>query len=568
MAEVYKSRGLAHYGDINPYQFPGKWERTEMFEDPDQTYNFYRDTLKDFSPEVPAQASDFARRNYQSQGRLTLYHTGTRSGLDPENPDLFLGFTDRDNRGHLLEPNGDEWKRQSWHRKAMFEPQFRDDADWSVPSQGIHPNTMYAQMRATQPWFQARFRNFDTSRTGWHNGGIIEIPHASLVDKSCAVSEKMDCKLIDMELKARQKKTTILSNNFQMGWRSGTDHKVKVAQYGKLYRGTPYMQHTSQLSYISPDQKLSDFLIENKGNAPKSTVIVMSAGTSNTAASEANKMRHLKGEEMAKHLMGLAGEPALEATIRGLRLSDDIMRVLGYVDQSAEFGGSRIMNKSGKAPYLCDDPERVRRLSELLHKEPANIQLQVSETIKRIYGGGLLPPSDRSKNAGMVVVNPKIIDFMSNKTRSMADPTINGENKNKRLAENSEKEKLEHLPMYVPKRRKDTKVTEMLHMGEVNKNHRDNIGETKIKSYKSLKEQVIENNRKSVESTQLMSDTFQGPSRKNNDTMPGAMKPNSTAIDHSMHERNTIDRHGGLMGGKYNMRDIDTDTMHSDINDI
>lgn len=568
MAEVHKARGLAHYGDINPYQFSGKWERTEMFEDPHQTYNFYRDTLKDFSPEVPAQASDFARRSYENQGRLTLRHTGTRSGLDPENPDLFLGFTDRDNRGHLLEPNGDEWKRQSWHRKAMFEPQFRDDSDWSVPSQGIHPNTMYAQIRATQPWLQSRFRNFETSRTGWHNGGPVEIPHASLVDKSCGVSEKMNCKMIDTELRARQHKTTLLSNNFNMGWRSGTDHKVKVAQYGKIYRGTPMMEHTSQLSYISPDQKLSNFLLENKGNAPKSTVVIMSAATSNTAASEANKMRHLKGDKMAKHLMGLAGEPALEATVRGLRLSDDIMRVLGYVHTSAEFGGSWVLDKAGKTPDPHDDPERIRRLTKLLHKEPANIQLQVSETIKRIYGGGLLPPSDRAKNAGMAIVNPKIIDFMANQSRSMADPTINGENKNKRLAEGSEKELIEKLPMYVPRKKKSAKITEMLHLGEVNKNHRDHVNESKIKSYKSLKEQVVQNNRQAAESTQLMSDTSRGPPRKTNDNMPGATTTDSTSVDHSMHERGTIDRRGGLMGGKYNVREMDTDTFQGGLNNI
>lgn len=570
MARVFKSRGLAHYGDINHYQFPGKWERTEMFEDPEQTYNFHRNTLRDFSPDVAANASDFARRDYQNEGRLTLRHTGTRSGFDPENPDLFLGFMDRDPRGHLLEPNGEEWKRQSWHRKAMFEPQFKNDADWSVPGQGVHPNTKYAEMRATQPWFKARFKNFETSRTGWHNGGIIEIPHASNVDKVCAQSEKMDCKLIHAELKARQRKTTILSNNFQMGWRSSTDHKFKVAKYGKVYKSTPHMDHITQVDYVSPDHKLSDFVLKNESNTPRSTIIVMSAATSKSAASEAQKMRHLKGEEMAKHLMGIAGEPALESIVRGLRLSDDIMRVLGYVDQSAEFGGSRVLNKSGKTPYLQDDPERIRRLSELLHKEPANIKLQVSETIKRIYGGGLLPPADRSKNANesVVVVNPKLVEFLSNETRKSQLLSEDGEDKNRRQAEGSEKEKLETMSMYVPKKRKDRNITEMLHMGEVNKNHRENANEMKIKSYKSMKEQIIENNRKSVEATQLMGKTSRNMSRKTNDTMNKVADAYSTEQDISMREHEPMERLIAPMGGKYNMRQMETDTFRHDINEM
>lgn len=565
MAEVYKSRGLDHYGDINHNQFPGKWERTEMFEDPAQTDDFMRNTLRDFSPEVAAHASDFARRGYQSGGRLSLFHTGTRSGISPENPDLFLGFTDRDPRGHLLEPNGDEWKRQSWHRKKMFQPQFRDDSDWSVPSQGVHPNTKYAQIRATQPWLKARFRNFETSRTGWHNGGIIEIPHASLVDKSCAQTEKMDCRLIDTELKARQHKTSLLSNNFQMGWRSRPGHRFKVAQYGKLYKSTPHMNHVSQIDYISEDRKLSDFVLENPLNAPKSTIILMSAATSKSAASEAQKMRHLKGEEMAKHLAGISGEPALEATIRGLRLSDDIMRILGYVENSDKFGQSKARQKLGKGLNPSDDPEKIRQLAELLHKEPANIQLQLN---KIIHGSGLHPTKDRFKNAQNTIVNPKIIGFMSNNTRSAPDPEINGENRNKRLAESSEKEKLEKMPMYVPKRRKDTKITEMLHNGDINKNHRENTNELGIKSYKSLKEKAIAKNRELAQSTQLFNDTSRNMLYKTNNTLNKVADTNSTEQDIGGREHMPFTRHGGKMGGKYTRREMDTDTYRCGMDNI
>lgn len=567
MANVYKSRSQSGYGDINPYQFPGKWESTNLYEDPNQVENFYRNTLKDFSPDVPAQSSDAPRRDYLNNARLTLRHTGTMSGLDPENPDLFLGFTDRDPRGYLLEPNGEEWKRQSWARKEMFEPQFKNDADWSVPSQGVHPNTKYAQMRATLPWFKSRFRNFETSKTGWHNGGVIEIPHASNVDKVCAQTEKLDCILADMELKSRQHKTTLLSNNFNMGYRITPSHKFKVAEYGKLYRATPMMDHVSQLTYISPDQKLSQFLIDNPGSAPKANIVIMSAHTSNSAAAEARKMRHLKGEEMAKHLMGIAGEPALEGIIRGLRLSDDIMKVLGYVEHTGKFSESMRV-KRGKTAEHADDPEKIRRLTELLHAEPANVKLQISETIKRIQRGGLTPAIDTVKTANSSIVNPKIIEFMTNNTRSNPDPEINGENNNRRLADETRKRSIEHMPMYVPKRRKDAKVTEMMHLGEVHKDHRPNSNDMKVVSYKTLKEGVIENNRKSADSSQNMINGKSSLAYKHNDTHHEGITSNDISVDHSMFEHKTIDRRARSPGGKYTLREMDQDTLQYDINDM
>ncbi len=75
-------------GSLMPESFYlKKMETTCIYEDPDQLENFYRQSLKDISPDKPFFESDQPRYNNFSQDRLNLRHYGKRVETLPYLPD-------------------------------------------------------------------------------------------------------------------------------------------------------------------------------------------------------------------------------------------------------------------------------------------------------------------------------------------------------------------------------------------------------------------------------------------------------------------------------------------------
>jgi len=561
-SEFFNSSRLgAHFGDIGFDQFPEKYEVTPIFEDDNQMEHMWRNTLKDFTPDLPLHSSDFARRSYDGHGRLTLRHTGTRSGLDPENPDLFLGFTDRDPRGHLLEPNGEEWKRYHWHRKGMFEPGFKDDSDYSVPSAGIHPNTMYPAMRRTQDWAKARLKIFSTAKDGWQHGGRVEIPHASLVNRVESGDENMSADLIHLNPEFRRHRSTVLSNNFISGYRSTTDHEFDVASYGKLFRGTPLMDHQSQVSYVNPDHALSAMALDEGQQVPRLIVALMAAQVSDNRAN-----RQLSGEQIAPHLGGLQSSPALEATNRGFRLSDDIRQLLGYVAyEMKQFGDARhgMAGGSGLAPG--QDLVALKRLSQLLHSQPAHVKLGINRLVEQAYAaakGAGVPRGDLVGLKRESMVNPKIVEFMVQQTRTGKGPEEG--NLREGIAQPTSTHQIEGLEMYVSTGKGPERGN--LLEGLVEENQRENItSNLEIPQYGQMIQHNVLKNKRMAESDVIMGNTDHALMRRLNHQSPGIHLP--TDQDTLVREFGVKDRMGGHMGTKYMRRYMDTDTMHGDLSE-
>ena len=154
---------MSAYGAIDENMVARNYETTALYEDPFQYEDSMRHELSDFTPDQATLESDMPRREYQSTSRIHLRESGSR-GDNPEHPEIFIGFTDRDPRGIATDPDFKQMANQSWGRRRLKEAGMYNDDDLSVPSQGIHPNKMRWQIRQSQNQLKKRWKIFSTSK--------------------------------------------------------------------------------------------------------------------------------------------------------------------------------------------------------------------------------------------------------------------------------------------------------------------------------------------------------------------------------------------------------------------
>jgi hypothetical protein len=562
--------------------FPEKLENTPIYEDPDMMNNEFRATLKDTSPEAPTFAYEQPRRNTFARSHLNLRDGGVfGSTTDPyANEDYDLNFHDHDPRGYLTEQPWNEYRRQIESRLRMAD--FRDDGDYSTTGGGVHPNTLYTSIRNAQNWTKARLKIFDTSYENRHAGGVGIYPHISNVFKSSrenavgsrGVDEEDDMSMTFEDPEIRQRLTMHLSNVVHGGsrmWRSETttDHKVKVAAYGKLYSQRGFIPHESQLRILEEDTPWSR--MEGSRNAPKNLVKLMATAlegesdlSPGTAAQSARLMYHNAagaghGEEQ---FQGVRGQEA-EMGNRSMMLTRDIMALLGFVEQDIKFLESRASDPGKQGKQARRALADLYKMAEVLHATPANVKLEMRNELLLRSGGFGLTPGDGSggrKTRDQVIVNPKIVKHMDMMVRRMEKPNGDG-TANRRDAEGDAENALNkrnHLngPLFV---RKATNRSEE----NIDFNRRAaESGEAKYKShtegktvkYNNLKKmaQRVERNKRLGTSAHDYQDTEQAPVYKNKNVGDVDMHELMihAVIDNDFGENQALTRHGGRMGTK------------------
>lgn len=580
MANVWKPGAGTNFGTMTWSMFPDKLEKTEIYEDPYQVEYEHRNTLKDFSSDPISFSQDLPRRSYDGYGRLTLRHTGTRSGIDPENPDLFLEFTDKDYRGHLTEIPWDEGRRHARHRKKFVEQGLYNDEDWSVPSSGLHPHTIYPKLRRAQHWTKSRKKIFSTGKDGWQHGAAVPKPHQSHVNKYQGDVENMNHDLIHQSPENRSHRTTLLSNRFHSGWRGTTDHEFKVAQYGKIFKKTPYMKHRHQTEYVRPDH--SEPELPETYHVPKHLVILMNALTRETAEGAMRKKRQKATGDIADPLLaGLSGSDALEATVRGQRIagSYDITKLLGYIQYDMDFNDSTMgwdFRKSA-TPGAVD---RVRKLVKLVHSMPPHARLELhNRLLEQAYGAGskLRPSGKIREQRNEIIINPKIIEFMDNATRTAKPVSDTDIKKNKRqTVHDSEKimgtEGLENIPFFVMKSKKPASHSNKQknkRQGKTESSGFVDIKEYSVKSYKNVIAKAhIEKNRYNTSPDIQFDDTEESQNRKNRNKPHEIANTQSTSQDTRINEFGIAERLKAPMGSKYMRRQMVTDVSQAELAEV
>jgi len=565
--------------------FPEKTEATDIDEDPEQLYNHGRDTLKDWGPDTTNLfAHEEVRRNNFSRDRLELRSGGARVNTDPwQNEDYDTQFHDRDPRGWSTEQPWSEYRR---HLEAQLRRiDFKDDGDYSVPSQGIHPNTMYKNIKSGFNWVKSRLKIFSTSKDGWHNGGIGKYKwyHTSSAEKVDFedTGVNIDQRYLDADL--RTNPTSNLSNHLHGGSKklrvnTTTDHKVQVSAYMKLFRNRGLIPHESQMRIIEDDTRWGK--LSTIGDiTPKNVTKLMSSQVNgedrmaSTAASQNRFFAALYGEKEK-----FAAAPGDEMENRQRKITTEVMSLLGFTEEDIKFLESYEGNNKRHAELLLGD---IKRLTEVIHRTPANIKLQMrDELLMQNVGGGLLPADATATRRARdnVILNPKIIQFMDQHVRKTANPGDNDENRRDTIGDGENKLNgvFSNSPMYVFKSRaQDTDNIDFnRRMAQRGKGKFTSIEDTKTHSFKQIAataQQISKNRRTGGLQLQWLPDTVKAQVAKSlniGETRTNVADIDTTSIDNEFGDNMSITRHGGMMGSKHMMRGMDRENFEDEMAEV
>lgn len=214
-----------------------KLEQTHMYEREDLLDDHYRDTLKDRTPDAPALAQDLRRetQNVVRSEVLNLRHSGARTSAEPIHPDLFLGFTERDERGyHTSGPDLRNVNRQSRARTKFKDLRNDVSSDWTIPESHRSELKVIRDIRSTIAPSKQRLKIFTTSKDSRSTrGGTYQGQQRSGVVKTTCDGVILD--LNDAtETHQRSDNTKLKGDTIKVGYRQTGDHIFKVAQYSIL----------------------------------------------------------------------------------------------------------------------------------------------------------------------------------------------------------------------------------------------------------------------------------------------------------------------------------------------
>lgn len=579
--ELYlgSKRGRPIMNNMTWEQFPQKFESTSIIEDSpfEQLNDDRRNTLKDYSPEsntlFPYEAP---RRNTYARSHINLRDGGIfGSTTDPwansgqNGGDGFdISFHDADPRGWSTEQPWKEYRRLA---EVQYQnTDFKDDGDYSETSGAIHPNTLYKSIRGAQNWVKARLKIFSEEWESKQNGGVGIYPNISKVYRS---DQENSSVLVDGEAPSRtyddpevaQHHNVNISNVVHLGSKffrenSTTDHLVKVAAYGKLYKQRGLLNHESQLRILEDDTPWSK--IEGNKQTPRNLVKMMASqiysdnpNVSPYTASEIGRILMQTDQVETGANQGISRDE-MESYNRNKVLTKDIMALLGITANEIKYLESKSQKNNKTAQKALAN---IYQMATTVHSLPANEKLQIrNELILKSASTGLRPSSDLRKIQDSVVVNPKIIEFMALETGKTPNP--NGDvsaNRDSALAdpENKLNNSISNMPLFIYKSQETSDITVPKWLSEGSSTAKDTTKKTA--NYKHLKKSAaqIEKNARLGMSTQLPGESKNTPEYSNVPIGEYDYQENlrSTALDNIFGENRGLSRRIAPIGSK-NMR--------------
>lgn len=348
--------------------------------DPYLVEQFMRSNLMDTRPDPPAWASDEIRSSndegslgFFSKQRLELRHNGYFTPDMPYLPDgTFLdyigGLTDRDPRPANAGPDFRRYDEQRFARASMLK--MYDDSDWSVPSEGINPQQMVANIKSGMYMFKDRYQNFEESMDGWTqaSAGVQERKNygPQLFRQDGVILD-----IANSEVKNRVDAVSKLSADPTVAFRHSTpDHRFKIARYGQTranqYLGVTDYWNNRTSSYV--DHRLP---------------------------------RDLNGQLVNKMLANLIVD------LQGQRDTKEM------VAQGATYGDSYVRQMQQRK-LMADD---VYKILQVVGSAPASANEQNYDG-RMLPGAALLPPGTYRESMDNTRATHSIVESMQQATRT------------------------------------------------------------------------------------------------------------------------------------------------------
>jgi len=527
---------LGTYSYIDNQKLKNKFEVTSILENPNILDSYYKNTLKDFSPEAPTFAYEEARKNTDSIGKLNTHYYGRRNTTEPFQNDLFLGFTDKDPRSIHNEPLMGKYQEQIWHRKDDYKYSFKDDSDNSIPTAGISESKMQKNKKLSYSGFKDRYKNFEESNDAWTNGfNIIKS------DKSKVYLHDVDDTIPNLTLikdlhNRRDYISTISLDALPSGWNSLPDQKLKIAKYNKLFNNfnpkdiniiknkNEQVKDNKNRTLDSEQQLLKQLILftENLKNKKKSSFNNQDIKYKNSKIEQIRKINknkeHFKNNDIVNTLMDDKKSKLIDV------LNDKLFNNKEYTILNEIF-------------YKIDKSNNQNYLIKGNNKEQSNKKSKdKKDIINELFYQSIKSNNDKYLNKG----NNK--DISNNKSNiKMLKANKNEFQYNNNLVNND-------------KLNKNNNNYEIINYSNKIKDYKNNYDsvkntiETKLHNYENEK-----NNQHRI------------PNMQSND----ALHQDDFEVDGEFNESGYKDRNMGIFGSKYlfNKKEYETDMNDSSINE-
>ena len=354
-----------------------------------------------------------------------------------------------------------------------------------------------------------------------------------------------------------QGKTVALSNNTNIGWWQTSDHEFKVAQYGKLYA-----QPGRQREGISRDTRYeAEFSASKQRKPSKPMVMLMSAAVSNKKDKHANQ-----GGDMEFK----TGHDGMTRRAKQIASSDELMEMMHNALIQIKYGNSE-ESRTGKNRSV-DDLNKIREFVEATQKLPNRTQIAIKEELARFTSKNPRP-HDVHPDRAMVVINPKIIEFMDQMVRK------NGKEVNEKLGSRRADDVAESditiqtekngptingLPIFMRKRNHKKVV------GASQSAFASVKGESKkTHSYRNAKPDIFSNVQDQATVDLLIKSS--AINMKRAELMQArdmVTRRSDLQEDNDFGENRGMERRGRPMGSKYMRREMQIDHNETDLNDV
>ena len=361
--------------DMTEAHYLKKYEKTCIYEDPDQTEKYHRSLLVDARPDAPLFEDEEPRYNNYSSDKLNLRHHGRRVATEPYLEDgTFLEFDglQPDSRGAAFEPDMTKHRKQQEVRGKFVK--YSKDDDFSVPSSGRNQARVISDNKRQFYDTKKRLKIFDASRGNFiigYNGHDIRNPNT----KCMQVSDERSREMQDEKCSTRKSRFNDLNIDTSVTWKRSTDHVFQVAKYG--------------MSKKSQAPSTQDFL-KNRANSRIGHDIMVSWNGQNVSKSVSLKMI-----DMAKQ------------KYRDMKSANNVLFASSDVYKTRKYG-NRI------------SPEDIiarRGNTASSHEQTANASLNGHQS-QHIVGTMLKPRLD-SNRFTKAIIDPDIIMHMSSVNRKL-----------------------------------------------------------------------------------------------------------------------------------------------------
>jgi hypothetical protein len=344
-------------------------------EDDENLLNMYnRQTLKDFRESPSIFEQDSSRRDNYSREKLTLRHTGSRSGIEPWLPEgSFIDYAFLNNMGDNTLPDFKNLREQIDMR--IREVPLYTDEDYSVPSKEKSAYEAIQQRDKLYRQAQKRIQIFDTSFDYMRMPTNIGKPLQGGIQLSKHIQTQTPDFMAE-EASSNRNWQVEMSNTTPVGWQSTPDNVFKVSRYDTPRK----MADQTVDSYNNRiGGKLdTDFLVSFEGkNIPRSIALTIM-----------EIMRQRRRVANLSKTSGTQYGKSNEDTNRIIKQLDSQMMELmrRYSNQSAAPSANQLLkaernNVSGKRYMQKDDPYKKYKtvvgfqLADMMKKATTNRKL-------------------------------------------------------------------------------------------------------------------------------------------------------------------------------------------------